>query len=756
MGNIIYKAAFNDTERDVAHFRTAGSKNGVRIWQNKDGSYTEAGRTSKPGGRYNQSLNHRIDTIKANRTERLAKGTGEYAERKQSQGFFRQGVNSVGDLAAAGRDVAAGKMSVGDAFKVYGGTAAKALAVTAGAAALTGAAAYGYYQLQNKLGINYEDMNGLQQIMYNTGDAVDAYGQLGKYKANELIDNAKLAGARILSDPKAALTSAGDAVKSTASSLGTKASGLYGDALLGVQNAGESVKNAVGNAANNVKNFANQVSDEAAMSGRSVPATLAGMVGSNVSSTANGVKNSIQSAVSNAPEYLRDAEHIAKTTIGAAKQRANAIGSVIGNSRVGQTVSNTAKNIGTGIYDTAARANAAFGNTAVGNAINNGLTDAKMIAGNYLDAAKTYGQMAGNKLGQVANDAKVGAARTITDALNSAEQFAANPAQYLQSAARDATNLYKTAIGSAASRANAIGQKLGNEASAFLNNNPVGQNISNVASKVGNVASTVGNVVNPIATKVGNLASTVGNRIVGAGQYAGQAANSAANAVKNDLSEGANTVSRWANDTGLTSKFQNAGNAVSNAANSVKNAVGNAASSVRTGNPSGWSSRLADVADDGSGFTTNLGLQNGRSMENYMNELFEAYGKQSSGTATPQSVANGIANAVGNATGATKSQIQNVASEIANKLGGNSGNTSAWSTYGQYAPQQTINNPTTYGANGVASQIRSTGQGSIGKYGSGAQNYRDNADAYAQAAANAPNVSNISEQDLWEWYKMLS
>lgn len=50
----IYKAAYVD-DNPIIHWRTKGSKNGVRLWQNPDGSYTEAGRNSKPGGRYNQN-----------------------------------------------------------------------------------------------------------------------------------------------------------------------------------------------------------------------------------------------------------------------------------------------------------------------------------------------------------------------------------------------------------------------------------------------------------------------------------------------------------------------------------------------------------------------------------------------------------------------------------------------------------------------------------------------------------------------------
>lgn len=62
---IVYKGVpASDPERTVIHWRTKGSKNGVRIWQNEDGSYTPAGENFKPGGRYNQSEHHREDNVK--------------------------------------------------------------------------------------------------------------------------------------------------------------------------------------------------------------------------------------------------------------------------------------------------------------------------------------------------------------------------------------------------------------------------------------------------------------------------------------------------------------------------------------------------------------------------------------------------------------------------------------------------------------------------------------------------------------------
>lgn len=63
---IVYKGVpASDPERTIVHWRTKGSKNGVRIWQNEDGSYTPAGENFKPGGRYNQSEHHREDNVKA-------------------------------------------------------------------------------------------------------------------------------------------------------------------------------------------------------------------------------------------------------------------------------------------------------------------------------------------------------------------------------------------------------------------------------------------------------------------------------------------------------------------------------------------------------------------------------------------------------------------------------------------------------------------------------------------------------------------
>ena len=48
------KYSFDSQGNIICHYRTPGSKNGVRLYQNEDGSYTELGKNSAPGGRYNQ------------------------------------------------------------------------------------------------------------------------------------------------------------------------------------------------------------------------------------------------------------------------------------------------------------------------------------------------------------------------------------------------------------------------------------------------------------------------------------------------------------------------------------------------------------------------------------------------------------------------------------------------------------------------------------------------------------------------------
>lgn len=53
--SVIFSNDYLTDGEPVVHWRTAGSKNGVRLWQNKDGSYTEAGRNFKIGGRYNSN-----------------------------------------------------------------------------------------------------------------------------------------------------------------------------------------------------------------------------------------------------------------------------------------------------------------------------------------------------------------------------------------------------------------------------------------------------------------------------------------------------------------------------------------------------------------------------------------------------------------------------------------------------------------------------------------------------------------------------
>lgn len=51
--SVIFSNNYLTDGEPIVHWRTAGSKNGIRLWQNKDGSYTEAGRNFKIGGRYN-------------------------------------------------------------------------------------------------------------------------------------------------------------------------------------------------------------------------------------------------------------------------------------------------------------------------------------------------------------------------------------------------------------------------------------------------------------------------------------------------------------------------------------------------------------------------------------------------------------------------------------------------------------------------------------------------------------------------------
>lgn len=140
-----FKAVYDYSDPNpVVHWRTKGSKNGVRLYQNPDGSYTELGRESKPGGRYNSrydadksrlselkskgrritndELSERDDLTKAiNRTNRRAKGTGLYHEHKVEQHGknLRQMYVSPIDLVRVASDVFNDKMDLGDAWDVF-------------------------------------------------------------------------------------------------------------------------------------------------------------------------------------------------------------------------------------------------------------------------------------------------------------------------------------------------------------------------------------------------------------------------------------------------------------------------------------------------------------------------------------------------------------------------------------------------------------------------------------------------------------
>lgn len=81
---IVYKAVVNDSERDIKHWRTKGSKNGVRLWQHEDGSYTNAGKTCKPGGRYNQAENHEDGSSVSSSTSKPKKNSAEAKREKNA------------------------------------------------------------------------------------------------------------------------------------------------------------------------------------------------------------------------------------------------------------------------------------------------------------------------------------------------------------------------------------------------------------------------------------------------------------------------------------------------------------------------------------------------------------------------------------------------------------------------------------------------------------------------------------------------
>lgn len=127
---IVYKAV-EESDRPVIHWRTKGSKNGIRLWQHEDGSYTTAGRNSKPGGRYNQAETHEdgssVSTTKDNSKHHGSVSDEEYEanyrksiEKRNAQRANHHGLTSTEWKAVAGI-VATGAAAAGVAYLVSKG-----------------------------------------------------------------------------------------------------------------------------------------------------------------------------------------------------------------------------------------------------------------------------------------------------------------------------------------------------------------------------------------------------------------------------------------------------------------------------------------------------------------------------------------------------------------------------------------------------------------------------------------------------------
>lgn len=95
---IVYIANDSNSE-SFAHWRTKGSKNGVRIWQNEDGSYTPAGKNFKPGGRYNQADEHLEDSVK------VAEEAKKYNETHGGAASAAAGAKTIGSSTSGGAKV---------------------------------------------------------------------------------------------------------------------------------------------------------------------------------------------------------------------------------------------------------------------------------------------------------------------------------------------------------------------------------------------------------------------------------------------------------------------------------------------------------------------------------------------------------------------------------------------------------------------------------------------------------------------------
>lgn len=98
----VYKAV-NQNGDTISHWRTKGSKNGIRLWQHEDGSYTTAGRNSKPGGRYNQAENHE-DGSSVSKTESASSKkagsskTNASGSSKSSSSSKKSSVTTINDV----------------------------------------------------------------------------------------------------------------------------------------------------------------------------------------------------------------------------------------------------------------------------------------------------------------------------------------------------------------------------------------------------------------------------------------------------------------------------------------------------------------------------------------------------------------------------------------------------------------------------------------------------------------------------------
>lgn len=234
---IVYKASYDDNwENDLMHWRTKGSKNGIRLWQNTDGSYTEAGRNSKPGGRYNTNGGEGRAAARAAKkeakaeekaakaqakTEARAYGTGQYAKKIRSQnGKWNQNIIGYTDLLRAANDVRARKMSANEYFKVYGKYMLTALAASYAVSFAIGAGQIGYQNLYSACG---GDWNNLGEVL--------------KSKGANIIDKAKTTATNVANNAAGTAGLAGDALKEFGTQFKDWATGTIDKIKSGVESA---------------------------------------------------------------------------------------------------------------------------------------------------------------------------------------------------------------------------------------------------------------------------------------------------------------------------------------------------------------------------------------------------------------------------------------------------------------------------------------------------------------------------------------